>query len=314
MIDASLHTQFIEAIKSVTPSEGITLSPVKHVTHLRATKPRNRAPVLYDPQFVFAAQGSKQLYAGGKTYRYDAKHMLVLSIPLPIEGEIVDVSIKNPYLAVKIAIQPLIVTDLLAQIGPFTGKKQPNHGIHITPIDELLIDAVIRLLEASRHTETAKILGPQIVREIHYRVLRGPQGLALRSLVQGRGHRTQIARVLAQIHESVQRNWDIATLASEAHMSASSFHRHFKAVTDMSPLHYVKSLRLHCARAFMLHEGANAGEAAYRVGYKSASQFSREFKRLFGLAPSQDVSVNRDQGVYLPWPPATLNASDPFPL
>lgn len=312
MPETAMHQRLVDGIMNAAERDGVTSSLADSVTLFRASQPRERQPVLYDPQFVFAAQGSKHIYAGGRVFRYDAQQMLVLSVPLPIEGEITEASPDSPYLAVKIAIQPQTVAELLAQIGPLGRQRQPSPGIHIAAIDDVLLEAVVRLIDATQTRETASVLAPAIVREIHYRVLRGPQGLALRALVQGQRHKRQIAQVLTKIHGAIQREWDVASMASEAHMSPSTFHRHFKAVTSMSPLNYLKSLRLHCARSFMLHDGANAGEAAYRVGYSSTSQFSREFKRLFGRPPSQDVNINRDQGVFLPWPPALLSPGDPL--
>ena len=296
--------EFLAAARQLAVKDGVNKIHDDGVLLFRASAPRPRGAVLYEPQMLFAAQGSKNLYVGDQCFRYDPRHMMVLSIPLPLEGEIPAASKEDPYLAVKISIQPQLVHELTQQMEPAKGSSSP--GLLVTPIDDALIDAVTKLLLASKRPQDARILGPPLIREIHYRVLCGPQGSALRALVQGHPHGRHIARVLTQIHGSLEEPWDVNAMASKAHMSASSFFRHFKAVTGMAPLSYIKSLRLHCARSYMLHEGNTASEAAFRVGYASASQFSREFKRLFGRPPSEDLLQNRSQDVQLAWPLATL--------
>jgi AraC-like DNA-binding protein len=158
-----------------------------------------------------------------------------------------------------------------------------------TRLDSALSDAAVRLLECLRSSDDARILGPQIVREITYRVLLGELGHNLRAVAAPHTHFGQISRVLNRMHTEYGRSYDIGELAREAGMSVSTFHAHFKAVTSSSPLQYLKDVRLHKARMLMVHEGVNAGTAALRVGYESASQFSREFKRLFGNGPAAEA-------------------------
>jgi AraC-like DNA-binding protein len=158
---------------------------------------------------------------------------------------------------------------------------------------DALIDAVIRLLECLRSPMDSRILGPRIVRGIIYRVLCGERGGALRAMANGHSHFNQIAKVLKRIHLAYPNSLAIGTLAGEANMSVSNFHHNFKAVTAVSPLQYVKSIRLHKARIVMVRDGLNANSAAGMVGYESASQFSREFKRLFGNSPLDEASRMR---------------------
>jgi len=153
-------------------------------------------------------------------------------------------------------------------------------------LDETLSGATIRLLESLRSPDDARILGPQIIREIIYHVLRGKLGRNLRALAAPDSHFGQISRVLNRIHTDYARNYDIATLARDAGMSVAAFHTRFKAITSSPPLQYLKNVRLHKARMLMVNEGVNASGAALKVGYESASQFSREFKRLFGNGPA----------------------------
>jgi AraC-like DNA-binding protein len=167
-------------------------------------------------------------------------------------------------------------------------------AIDAAKLDDALRDAAVRLLECLRSADDARILGPQIVREIVYRVMLGPLGANLRGLAAPHTHFGQISRVLNRIHAEYARTFDVETLAREAGMSVSTFHAHFKAVTTSSPLQYLKSIRLHKARMLMVHDGTSAANAANQVGYESASQFSREFKRLFGDAPAAVAAQLRE--------------------
>lgn len=174
-----------------------------------------------------------------------------------------------------------------------------------------MTDAVRRLLEALSSPVDARILGPAIVREIFYRVLTGEQGDSLRAALSHRGEFGQISRAMRRIHRDCAAPLDVATLAKEAHMSAAAFHSKFKAVTSTSPMQYLKATRLHQARLLMLQDGVGVTAAAARVGYESASQFSREFKRLFQRTPSEEMAQLR--GAQAP-PQRSGTAAFPGPL
>jgi len=158
-----------------------------------------------------------------------------------------------------------------------------------TPMDEGLADATMRLCAALASPLEARLLAPAILREVTYRVLTSEQGGSLRAALTHGGHFGRIAKALRRIHSEYHRNLDVATLAHEANMSVPAFHSHFKAVTHTSPIQYIKSIRLHQARLLMIRSGQTAASAATDVGYESPSQFSREFKRLFGNAPAMEA-------------------------
>ena len=171
---------------------------------------------------------------------------------------------------------------------------QPQtRGIHSSPLTEPMLCAAERLLNAMADPRDARVLGPQIVREILYHVLLGPCGGALMALVSRQTQFSQIVRALRRIERHYTDSLSVELLAAEVNMSVSAFHHNFKAVTSTSPLQYLKSYRLHQARMLMLHEGLKAGAAAMRVGYESASQFSREFKRYFGVTPGEEIGRMR---------------------
>jgi AraC-like DNA-binding protein len=252
-----------------------------------------RCPLSYNSEIIILAQGEKKVYFGNDIYTYDASHYLVLPVPLPISCEGRAESGK-PILGLSIVIDPIEVGEILRDMGD--DRKEIHSlpkGIYSAAMTDALYDAVIRLLQAITVPHDKTVLAPMIKREIIYRVLQGEKGEILQALVHRNRRFFQIAKVLQKIHESYSGDFDIETLARESDMSSSTFHSSFKAVTEASPLQYIKDLRLHKARTLMIHDGLNASIAAIKVGYESPSQFNREYKRLFGITPAKDVAVLR---------------------
>jgi AraC-like DNA-binding protein len=166
-----------------------------------------------------------------------------------------------------------------------------SKGIYGAPMNDKLYDATIRLLQAISDPQDKMVLAPMIKKEIIYRVLQGEKGEILQAFARSNRRYFRIAKVLQKIHETYSNDFDIENLAKELDMSSSSFHSSFKAVTDTSPLQYIKNVRLHKARTFMIQDGLNANLAAMQVGYESPSQFNREYKRLFGVTPAKDATT-----------------------
>ncbi len=261
---------------------------------MRSTRCYPRSAIAYEPGIFIVVQGRKTGYLGRRKFVYDANNFLVLTVPLPFECE-VEATPEEPLLGLKIGVTPATVAELLMQMEhPAPGKPRKRlQAIEAAPLDEALSDCTERLLKCLRSADDTRILGPQIVREITYRVLLGPLGHNLRVLAAPHTHFGQISRVLNRIHSDYSRVFDVGALARDAGMSPSAFHAHFKAVTSSSPLQYLKNIRLHKARMLMVNAGVSAGAAAMQVGYESASQFSREFKRLFGDGPAAAASQLR---------------------
>jgi AraC-like DNA-binding protein len=279
--------------------DGIHPTPIDGVQLMRASQPIPRSQVLYEPGIVIVGQGRKRGYLGDRVFTYDAHNYLVLSVPLPFECE-TEASPEGPMLAVSIRVDLAVLGELLMKMDGAHGGSTPAmpQGIYSTKLDIKLSEAAVRLLECLANPDETKILGPQVVREITYRVLCGEQGGALRAAAALHSRFGQVNRTVQRIHTEYARDLTVEELAETAGMSASAFHQNFKAVTSTSPLQYLKSIRLHKARMLMVHEGLRAGIAAERVGYESSSQFSREFKRLFGSSPIEEtVRVRRMLGV-----------------
>lgn len=289
--------RMVRLIEKLAPNEGYTQSTLDSVRLMRSDRPLGRTPVLYEPSIVIVCQGRKFGFLGNATYVYDAQHYLVLSVPLPLSTE-TEASADEPMLAVSIRLDLLELSDLITQIGQIDegghhAEVSPA-GIVSTQLDGQLADATVRLLESLTTPLDAHVLGPAIVREICFRVLTGAQGGAMRAALAHNGRFGRVARALRRIHADYAQPLNVASLAEEAGMSVPAFHANFRTVTQTSPIQYIKSTRLHQARLMMIRDGVTAAAAAGRVGYESASQFSREFKRMFGRTPVEEVRDMRE--------------------
>ncbi|OON41962.1 AraC family transcriptional regulator [Izhakiella australiensis] len=263
---------------------------VPDVTLIFADRPCARTPVMYQQGIVILFSGRKTGYLGDTVFHYDPTRYLMLTVPLPFECETFATS-EEPLAGIVLRVNSLKLQDLLMDIGDDSSfQPQPtSSGIHSADLTEEMLCAAERLLDVMCDPRDARVLGPQLVREILYYVLLGPCGGALLAMVSRQTQFSQIARALRRIESHYADSLSIELLASEVNMSVSAFHHNFKAVTSTSPLQYLKSYRLHQARTLMLHEGLKASAAAMRVGYESASQFSREFKRYFGVTPGEEM-------------------------
>jgi AraC-like DNA-binding protein len=260
---------------------------------------------LYDPSIFIVASGRKRGFVGERGFVYDANNYLVLSVPLPFECE-TEVTDEGPMFGVSVRMDVGIIAELAMgmDVRPVAPSADVLTCVHATPIDEVLSAATVRLLECLRSPVEAAVLGPSIKREITYRVLCGPRGDILLAMLGRSGHAARIHAALRQMDARYAEPLSVARLALDVGMSVSALHHHFKATTASSPLQYLKALRLHKARALIHYEGLGAAEAADRVGYESASQFSREFKRFFGESPSTEARRSRT-------PPSSRTGSEP---
>lgn len=292
-IKNSRQAEMEALIRGLAPQEGYTSTLIEGVRLMRSDHPLKRTPVLYEPSIVIVCQGYKRGYLADQIYHYDPQHYLVLSVPLPFSTE-TDASPEKPLLAVSIRLD---MTDLANLIMDTHCYKPALHrspvGIISTPLDSTLAETTLRLLRILGSPLEAKILGPAIVREIYFRVLQGEQGHSIRSALANHGNFGRIAYILRRIHNDYAQPLDVSSLAREAGLSVPTFHAHFKTVAATSPIQYIKSVRLHQARLMMIRDNVTAAGAAARVGYESPSHFNREFKRLFGRSPGEEVREMR---------------------
>ncbi|MGE4267878.1 MAG: AraC family transcriptional regulator N-terminal domain-containing protein [Deferribacterales bacterium] len=276
-----------ELLKQYARKPGVTFSPIDGVRLIRSDVSVRKTPLVYEPNIFILAQGSKRVYMGEEILHYDPNHFLVMSVPLPLECETF-ASPEEPLLGISIKVDPATVGELLLDMDSEIYYQQNFAGAFSSELTEEMTDAAVRLLRCINHEKDCRILGPQIVREILYRILCTKQGAALRALAVRHSNFSQIARVLRRMQSEFDNDFTMEALASEANMSLSAFHHNFKAVTSTSPLQYLKSIRLHKARLMMIQDGMNASDASGRVGYASPSQFSRDFKKLFGRTPASE--------------------------
>jgi AraC-like DNA-binding protein len=279
--------RMVALLCALAPEEGYNLTALPSVRILRSNRALSRTPVLYDPGIVIVCQGRKRGYFGDRLYLYDEHHYLAVSMPVPFSME-TDATQERPLLALYLHLDFTMAAELAAQIDRegVTERVQTPQSMTSTPMDDAMRASVLRFLEAMQRPLEATVLGLGLLRELYFRVLTGPQGGSMREALAMRGQFGRIGKSLRLIHANYAQPLDVSQLADEAGMSVPSFHSHFKAITQLSPMQYVKSTRLHQARLLMVRQDLTAEAAGHAVGYTSASQFSREFKRLFGLTPA----------------------------
>jgi len=249
------------------------------------------------PAVCIAAQGAKVVMLGRDVVEYDPSHVLVLAVDLPVSSQVIRASRKEPYLGFVLDLDPARVAELATRVFPHGVRKASDvRGLYVGHSTDGLVDAVTRLLDLMADPEEAEMLGPLVVDEIVIRLLRTAVGPRVAQIGQPKSGVQRIGDAIGWIREHFAQPVTVDEMAASVHMSASTFHERFKAVTSLSPLQYQKVLRLHEARRLMLFQKMDASDASHRVGYLSASQFSREYARFFGSAPSRDIARVREEG------------------
>ncbi len=290
----SLQRELAARVSSLTHADGVHDTSIAGLAAIRASAPSQPLSSVYEPSLCVVVQGRKQARLRDETYSYDPLNYLVVSVTLPVIGQIVEASVERPYLCLRIGVDRNLIGELLLQAGPtLVQRPASERGLYVARTEGALLDAVVRLVRLLERPRDAQVLAPLILREIHYRALTGELGTRLRELCIVDSQIQRIARAIDVLRTRFAEGFSVEELASIAHMSPSSFHHRFKEVTAVSPMQFQKQLRLHEARRLMLTEGLEASAAAHRVGYESASQFSREYRRLFGAPPRREIDALR---------------------
>jgi AraC-like DNA-binding protein len=286
--------ELAERIARAIPEDG-AVEPLKGLRLNRASSSTGPLHGVSEPSFCVIAQGSKELLLGDSRYRYDPAHYLLATVELPVVGRVIEASAERPYLSLRLELDPALVGSVMVEAGHLSAQSRGDaRAIDVSPLGAELLDATVRLVRLLDSPAEERVLRPLITREIVYRLLMGEQGNRLRHLALLGGPTDRIAEAVERLRREFDRPLRIDSLARELGMSVSGFHHHFKAVTAMSPLQFQKQLRLQEARRVMLGENLDAASAGYRVGYDDASQFSREYKRLFGQPPMRDMERLRE--------------------
>jgi len=286
----SVRNSLAPLIERYAVEEGVTETQYPGLILGRFNKPVPRYPLVYSPSVCVVAQGRKHVYSANERVVYDPLHYLVVALPLPLEAEVVIASPERPFLALALEIDMSMIGKLLLEMAEEEQPEEDNRlgkSIYTSNMNEDLLNAVNRLLQALETPVTRRILGPGAVWEILYHVLKGEQGAFLRSIVLRNGGAKNIMGVIRHLQANYNKPHNITSMARHAGMSKSTLHHVFEKFVGQSPIQYLKKIRLHQARMFIVGQGYNASEAAHGVGYNSTSQFSREFKRQFGFLPSR---------------------------
>lgn len=267
-----------------------TETGIPRVAMVQGKIPEHLLAAVYDPMINLILQGSKTMSVGDHTLRYDPATYFVMSIDLPAVGAVHAAGSGEPYLAVSLTLDPTVLATLLADLPKPLGRHDHDPGFSVAAVTPELMDAWVRMLRLMDSPDAIAALAPVYEREILFRVLQGPHGWMLREIATPD---TAIARVNLAI-QWIRRDFaepiGVDSLAEKAAMSVSAFHRHFKAVTTLSPLQYQKRVRLLQARTLMIASAKSVTAAAFEVGYESATQFSRDYVRVFGLPPARDAA------------------------
>jgi AraC-like DNA-binding protein len=281
-------------IGRVLPANGDYATPVAGLTLHRRSAAASPMPCIYGFGLGVIAQGSKQVMLGEKVYDYTPGEAMLTTVDLPVVSNVTLASPQTPFLGLMLSIDPSLVLQLASDMGLDQAPQGcAAQSIAFKVLDPAVLACLIRLVRLSGEPALAPFLAPLVQREIVIRLLSGPFGPLLRHVVVVGSPRQQIAKAVNWLKQHFSDTLRVDALAASVHMSPSTFRQHFRNVTGMSPLQYQKQLRLQEARQLMLSQDIDAGSAGVRVGYDSASQFSREYARLFGAPPLRDIQRMR---------------------
>jgi AraC-like DNA-binding protein len=289
--------QLARLIRAYAPHDGSFDLSIPGLCVSRTSRTNTEsAHALRLPSLCLIARGAKTVILGEELYEYDPSRMLVFSVALPIAAQVTQASPAEPYLALRLDLDPLKISELILKVFP-NGLPpiQERRAVYVAPAEASIINAAARLMECLAHPGDADLLAPLVMDEMLIRLLRSPIGIRVAQMGFIESSVNRVAKAISWLRSNYSQPMKVEALAGLVNMSVSSFHEHFKAVTSMSPLHYQKVLRLQEARRLMLSTMMDAGTASQRVGYLSASQFSREYSRFFGDAPTKDVARLRQE-------------------
>ncbi|ASS92554.1 AraC family transcriptional regulator [Peribacillus simplex] len=294
-----LYRQRVELAKIIedhTGRDGTQMTAIPSLFFSRYSNDTGPNYGVHKPSLCIVVQGMKEVLLSQELFRYGPADYLVASVKLPITGQVMEASSEVPYLALKLEFTPSEILEVLREFQMGVDKSEnAKRGMYVSKTEPSLLDAVTRLVRLLDTPKDIKVLAPLIVKEIIYRVLQGEHGNMLKQIAIEGSSTHQISDVIEHIMNNYEKSFKIEELAEIANMSVSSLHRHFKEITAMSPIQFQKQLRLQEARSLLLSESADAADVAFQVGYESPSQFSREYSRMFGLPPIEDIKHLKEQ-------------------
>jgi AraC-like DNA-binding protein len=291
----SLRRELAGLLERRTDADGGHDTAIPALKLWRFSHPTEPAPVLQEPAVYVVVQGRKQVTLGDETYVYDRSRYLAVSVDLPVVGNVFEASPDAPYLCLTLAVDPRELASLIVEMGRQAPRDDHDgRALYLSPVRAPLLDGLLRLVRLLDTPADISVLAPLLLRELDYRLLQSEQFGRLAQMAIGDGRLRRVSGAIAWIREHFAEPLRVEELAGRVHMSPSALHQHFKAATAMSPIQYQKRLRLQEARRRLLSGAPSADSVAYEVGYASASQFSREYARLFGQPPRRDAERVRD--------------------
>ncbi|MBN3214489.1 AraC family transcriptional regulator [Pectobacterium polaris] len=280
-----------EIISKYLADEGDIDTGIAELSLFRRNIPEQPSFCMVEPSIILVVQGTKQIIAGGDTYRYDPSRFLLTSLDLPATSQAITASPDVPCLGLMLKLDMQMISEIIRVNGDLiTKRSQTPKGIETGLVTPTLLDSFRRLLALLDEPEAIPVLAPLLKKEIHYRLIKSDQAQRLCEIASIESHGYRIAKAIDWMKLNYTSAIKIDELAAKAQMSRPSFHHHFKQLTSMSPIQYQKWLRLNEAKRLMLNERLDAATTSYRVGYESPSQFSREYNRLFGSPPKKDIN------------------------
>jgi AraC-like DNA-binding protein len=268
----------------------LTETGIPRVAMVQGAIPQHQLSAVYAPMINLILQGGKSMTVGDRTLHYDPATYFVMSVDLPAVGAVRPSELGEPYLAVSLTLDPVVLATLLTDLPPPSLEGRGISAFEVAAVTPELMDAWVRMLRLMRQPGDIPALAPAYEREILYRVLQGPLGWMLSDIAAPDSALSRIGKAIHWIRQDFALPLRVEALAERAAMSSSAFHRHFKAATALSPLQYQKRLRLLQARTLLMGRAGNVTSVAMEVGYESPTQFSREYARAFGLPPTQDAA------------------------
>lgn len=269
--------------------DGLATTPISGLRMMRVTAAGRDLHSIYRPLICFILQGAKQMTVGLETGIYGAGRSVIVAADMPVVGRVVEATTDKPYLAVAIELEPTVLREVAAQLGPALSSGVEHRTLFVQDTDAATLDCAKRLVAVLDRPDAAELLPPVIKRELCYWLLSGQHGAQLRALTAAESHVTRLATAMTLLRSEYRTQVPIERLALEVGMSPTTFHAHFKRLTSLTPGQYQKRLRLIEARRLMQDRGLPAGRAAFEVGYESVSQFTREYARMFDVTPKQDA-------------------------
>ncbi|AXI04058.1 AraC family transcriptional regulator [Aquirhabdus parva] len=289
------HSTLIQLVEEIAQSDGDYCTSIPMLMVYRRSAASDPIPCIYGLGLGITLQGRKRVTLGDEIFDYGPEQSMVTSIDLPVASYVTQANAREPYLGMRLELDAAIIAQVASVMNFLPPlKASAVRAMSVVSMDQGLLDALTRLVRLLDEPYLVPSLAPLIEQEIVVQLLSGEHGPTLRHLVTAGAPSQQIAKVIAWLKLHFTTHITMDDLAAKAYMSPSTFRQHFRAVTGMSPLQYVKHLRLQDARQLMLNEDVDASSAAIRVGYESASQFSREYTRLFGEPPLRDIKRVRE--------------------